>query len=111
MKIVWNKCANEECLNGKDGGVAYIDASKQYSRCYKCNQADKINTQTVTPPIQSATTYQHQDESKANSMALAYAKDLVVAGKIELHDLPKYMAKFKEAILTGNLMIEEPIKS
>ena len=40
----WKKCNNHECTNGKEGGVAYIDASKPYSKCFKCNQASKQTT-------------------------------------------------------------------
>jgi len=37
----WKQCKREGCTNGKNDGVAYIDASKPYNFCFKCNLAQK----------------------------------------------------------------------
>jgi hypothetical protein len=64
----------------------------------------------VATPAPRAPTIVREDDSKVRSMAVSYAKDLAVAGKIELKELSTYANKFVDYILnkevTPNRLVE-----
>lgn len=98
----YKDCSTEGC-----GGKCKVT----FQYCYNCNMKKKAE-KPAQQTFNTANKYVPTDDTKTNSIALSYAKDLVVAGKIGLSELPKYMSIFKEAINTGNMqdiIVEEVV--
>ena len=104
MDAIYKNCATTNCT-GK--------AKEPFEFCYNCNMKIKGQKQEGQQTFTSANNVKPADESKINSIALAYAKDLLVAGTISKAELPQYMAIFKQAIVTGicpMVVTEETVK-
>ena len=91
--IQWKDC--EMCGKKK--------VKEPYKYCFECNKARKEQKeQQPKPELKSASQYVPEDDSRICSMALAYAKDLAVAGKIDVKDVFTWASTFKQFIKLGN---------
>lgn len=95
-------------LKGKKVEVGILDPEKRtfsFISPVKTEQKEAPKSETFT----KATEYVPSNEERTNSMAISYAKDLVVAGKIDLSKMGQFAVAIKQFIKTGNLsdIIEE----
>ena len=83
-----------------------------FKYCFQCNQKRKeAKEQQPEEEFKPATAIpQNNDYLRNRLMILSYGKDMVIAGKIDLHNLGDFLHAEEAYIHTGEWKYEEAVK-